>query len=191
MLFTKLRNHIAQLIDVNDFEIDEIIKTFSIVKYSSKTHILKKGQICNFIGFINEGCVEYYSKTNKKEHVISFLRENSWIGDLNSLLNQHTTNIYIKALEDTELLILDKVHFVSLINSHSTFLLYYLKAIHQLYMTANEQHALLLSHSAEERYNYLLENSPELISRISDKYLASYLGVQPPSLSRIKRKIKK
>jgi CRP/FNR family transcriptional regulator, anaerobic regulatory protein len=188
MLFPKLRTHIAHVIEINDVEMDEIIKAFSVVKYSAKTYILKKGQVCNFIGFINEGCVEYYSKTNKKEHVISFLRENSWIGDFNSLLNQNTTNIYIKALEDTELLILDKACFVSLINAHSSFLLYYLKATHALYMSANEQHALLLSHSAEERYSYLLENSPDLISRISDKYLASYLGVEPPSLSRIKRK---
>jgi CRP/FNR family transcriptional regulator, anaerobic regulatory protein len=188
MLSTNLRTHITHFIDATEIEIDEIIKAFSVIKYSAKTYILKKGQVCNFIGFINEGCVEYYSKTNKKEHVISFPRENSWIGDLNSLLNQNTTNIYIKALEDTELFILDKAGFVSLINSQSAFLLYYLKAIHELYMTANEQHALLLSHSAEERYNYLLANNPDLINRISDKYLASYLGVQPPSLSRIKRK---
>ncbi len=188
MLYRKLRDHIAHFIDISESEIDEIVKTFSVVKYSAKTYILKKGQVCNFIGFINEGCVEYHSKTNKKEHVISFQRENSWIGDLNSLLNHNKTNIYIKTLEETELFILDKTCFVSLIESHNVFLIYYLKAIHELYMNANEQHGLLLSHSAEERYNYLLENNPELINRISDKYLASYLGIQPPSLSRIKRK---
>jgi CRP/FNR family transcriptional regulator, anaerobic regulatory protein len=188
MPFTKIRNHITHFIDMEGAEMDDIIKAFSVIKYSAKTYIIKKGQVCQFIGFINEGCVEYFIKTNKKEQVISFPRENSWIGDLGSLLTMQTTNIYIKALEDTELLILDKARFTSLIKNHSSFLLYYLKAIHELYMTANEQHALLLSHSAEERYDYLLQNMPDLISRISDKYLASYLGVQPPSLSRIKRK---
>lgn len=188
MLYRKLRDHIARFIDINESELDEIIKAFSVVKYSAKTYILKKGQVCHFIGFINEGCVDYYSKTNKKEHVISFPRENSWIGDLNSVLNHSPTNINIKTLEDTELFILDKTSFVSLIENHKSFLVYYLKAVHELYMNANEQYALLLSHSAEERYNHILDNSPELINRISDKYLASYLGIQPPSLSRIKRK---
>lgn len=188
MLYRKLRNHIAHFIDINEIEIDEIVKAFRVVKYSAKTYILKKGQICHFIGFINEGCVEYHNRTNKKEHVISFLRENSWIGDLNSLLSLNSTNIYIKVLEDTELLVLDKSQFLYLVEHHNSFLLYYLKAIHELYMDTNEQYAMLLSHSAEERYNHLLDNSPELINRISDKYLASYLGIQPPSLSRIKRK---
>jgi CRP/FNR family transcriptional regulator, anaerobic regulatory protein len=185
---TKIRNHITHFIDINGEEMDDIIKAFNVVKYPAKTYIIKKGQVCHFIGFINVGCVEYFTKTNKKEQVISFPRENTWIGDLGSLLSGQSTNIYIKALEDTELLILDKARFSSLIENHSSFLLYYLKAIHELYMTSNEQHALLLSHSAEERYDSLLRNNPDLISRISDKYLASYLGVQPPSLSRIKRK---
>ena len=57
MLFTKLRNHITHFIEIDEAEIDDIIKAFTVVKYSAKTYILKKGQICNFIGFINEGCV--------------------------------------------------------------------------------------------------------------------------------------
>lgn len=192
MSFEKLRNHIAEFIEINTSEIETIINTFSIVKYPAKTYILKKGQVCSFIGFINEGCVEYHSKINKKEHIISFPKENWWIGDLNSLLSETPTDIYIKTLEDTEIFILDKEKFGYLIEKHINFLVYYLKIIHFMYMNVSEQYALTLSHSAEERYHKLLEQSPDLINRISDKHLASHLGIQPPSLSRIKRqKIKK
>ena len=188
MSFEKLRNHITQYIEIADSELEAIIETFSVIKYAPKTYILKKGQICNFIGFINEGCVEYHSKVNKKEQVISFPRENWWIGDLNSLLSHKPTNIYIKTLEDTEVLVLNKEKFTHLIETNSNFLVYYLKVIHYMYMNVSEQYALFLSHSAEERYKRLLEHSPDLINRVSDKHLASHLGIQPPSLSRIKRK---
>ena len=188
MSFEKLRNHIHQYIEIEDSELETIINTFSIVKYPTKTYILKKCQICNFIGFVNEGCVEYHSKVNRKEQVISFPRESWWIGDLNSLLSQTPTNIYIKTLEDTQLLVVDKDKFVYLIETYRNFLIYYLKIIHYMYMNVSEQYALVLSHSGEDRYNKLMENSPDLINRVSDKHLASYLGIQPPSLSRIKRK---
>ena len=188
MLYNKLRKHITDYVEIQDAELDSILNSFTVIKYPAKTYILKKGQVCNFIGFVNEGCLEFSNKIQKKEQVINFPKENWWIGDLNSLLNQTPSNFYFKTIEDTELLILNKDNFVTLIENHKSFLLYYLKITQGLYRDANEQYALALALSAEERYDTLLADSPDLISRIPDKYLASYLGIRPPSLSRIKRK---
>ncbi len=188
MLFNKLRKHISQHVEMTDVEFDIISKAFKVVRYQAKNNIHKKGQVLDFVAFVNEGCLENFIKIDKKEQVINFPMEGWWIGDLKGLLKNNPSNISVRTLEDTELLVLDKLYFLELIKSNYKFLLYFLIIVHEAYLQTNEQYAKTLALSAEERYDELILNAPNFVNRIPDKYLASYLGVQPPSLSRIKRK---
>jgi CRP/FNR family transcriptional regulator, anaerobic regulatory protein len=188
MLFQKLRKHISQYVEISDTEFDTISKTFKVVRYQAKNNILKKGQVLDFMAFVNEGCLENATKIGKKEQTINFSTEGCWIGDIKGLLKNNPSNISIKALESTELFVLDKPYFLESIKTNPKFLFYFLIIVYEAYLQTNEQYAKTLALSAEERYDELMENAPDFINRIPDKYLASYLGVQPPSLSRIKRK---
>jgi CRP-like cAMP-binding protein len=188
MLFHKLRKHISQYVEMSDVEFDTLSKAIKVVRYQAKNNIFKKGQVLDFVAFVNEGCLENFTKFGKKEQVINFPTEGWWIGDVKGLLKNYPSNISVRALEDTELLVLDKPYFFELIKDNYKFLTYFLITIHEAYIQTNEQYAKTLALSAEERYNELMENAPDFMNRIPDKYLASYLGIQPPSLSRIKRK---
>jgi CRP-like cAMP-binding protein len=188
MALKRISDHISQNIDISAIELETILNAFILEKYPAKTILLKKGQVCEFIGFVVEGCLAYYYKFQKKEQVFSLPRENWWIGDLNSLLTFQPSNLYIKTLEDTKILVLNKAEFDNLIKKAPNFIVYYLSMIHKHYLNTSEQCSMSLALSVEDRYQEILANMPELVNRIPDKYLASVLGVQPPSLSRIKRK---
>lgn len=191
MSLEKLKQHIRQIIDIENDELDQITSAFKLVKYSPKKIILKKGQECNFIAFINRGCLVYYSKFNEKERAINFPREDWWIGDLGSFLSHSPSNIYLKTLEEVELLTLDYKSFMNLIHNHPNYLRYHLINTHRSYMQIDERFAKITSLSAEDKYNLILKDSPDIINRVPSKYLASFLGIEPPSLSRIRRNMLK
>ena len=116
MSLDRLKQHIREIINIENDELDQITSAFKLVKYPPKKIILKKGQACDFIAFINRGCLVYYSKFDEKERVINFPRENWWIGDLDSFLSHSPSNIYLKTLEETELWTLDYNSFMNLIH---------------------------------------------------------------------------
>ena len=191
MSLDRLKQHIREIIDIENDELDQISSAFKLVRYPPKKIILKKGQACDFIAFINRGCLVYYSKFDEKERVINFPRENWWIGDLDSFLSHSPSNIYLKTLEDVELLTLDYTSFMNLIQHHPNYLRFHLIKTHRSYMQIDERFAQITSLSAEDKYNLILEDSPHIINRVPSKYLASFLGIEPPSLSRIRRNMSK
>ena len=191
MSLNKLEQHIREIIDIENNELDQITSVFKLVKYPPKKIILKKGQECHFIAFINKGCLVYYSKFGEKERVINFPRENWWIGDMDSFLSHSPSNIYLKTLEETELWTLDYTSFMNLIQNHPNYLRFHLINMHRSYMQIDERFAKLTSLSAEDKYNLILKDSPGVINRVPSKYLASFLGIEPPSLSRIRRNMSK
>ena len=191
MSLERLKQHIREIVDIENDELNQIISVFKLVKYPPKKIILKKGQECNFIAYINKGCLVYYTKFDERERVINFPRENWWIGDLDNFLSHSPANIYLKTLEETELLTLDYTGFMNLIQNHPNFLRFHLINTHRSYMQIDERFAKITSLSAEDKYNLILKDSPGIINRVPSKYLASFLGIEPPSLSRIRRNMSK
>ncbi len=189
MSFLKLKKQILDTKEITDTEFDDIANFFKIQKIEAKKYIFKKGQICDCIAFVSKGCLVFYSKYNNKERVINFLTEGSWVGDLNSFMNKKPTDFYLKTLENTELLTIDYESFMSLIKNHPNYTYYHLLATHKMYLNIEERLALSSALSAEERYNLVMKNDSDIVNRVPSKYLASYLGIEPPSLSRVRRKI--
>ena len=191
MSFDRLKQHIREIVDIENDELNQIISAFKLVKYPPKKIILKKGQECNFLAYVNKGCLVYYSKFDERERVINFPRENWWVGDLDSFLSHSSSNIYLKTLEETELLTLDYKSFMNLIQNYPNYLRFHLINTHRSYMQIDERFAKITSLSAEDKYNLILKDSPGIINRVPSKYLASFLGIEPPSLSRIRRNMSK
>lgn len=189
MSFAKLKKQISDTVEISNAEVEKISSFFKIQKFAPKKHLFKKGQVCDFMGYVSSGCLVFYSKYNNKERVINFLNEDCWVGDLNSFLNKKPTDFYLKTLEETELLTIDYDSFMYLIKNHPLYTYYHLMTTEKTYSAIEERLAISSSLSAEERYNTVLANEPEIINRVPSKYLASYLGIEPPSLSRIRRRI--
>ena len=127
---------------------------------------------------------------NGIEHNISFAIENWWLGDLQSFINNAPANQNIQALEDTVTFSINQEDWNSLIKEIPEFV-YYTRLLFRNTMFTHENRILQnLSFTAEERYLYFLNNYPDLSRRISQKHIASYIGITPEFLSMLRAKRK-
>jgi CRP-like cAMP-binding protein len=162
------------------------LKTLIIQK---KELLLKEGQICRQICYIEKGMVRCFYNLHEKEVSSWFMKEGDIIISVDSFFRQKPSYESIQVLEDCTLISLG---YEELQYCYKTFyeLNYIGRVLTERYYALSEQRLYSLRmQRAPERYEYLLENFPDLIKRVPSKYLASYLSISEETLSRIKRKI--
>ena len=191
-MYDLIMRNLAMHISLNEEEAEYAKTLLQCKTVKRNTLLLQSGEICRFIYFVNKGCLRIFNTDdNGDEHNINFSPENWWVVDISSFSTQTPAFYAIGALEDSELLYLSYNAFEQLcihvpkferffrILTQNGFYLY------QLRVTGN------LSQPAEERYMHFQQLYPGLEQRISQKHIASYLGITPVFLSRIrKRKFK-
>ncbi|HXP50608.1 MAG TPA: Crp/Fnr family transcriptional regulator [Bacteroidia bacterium] len=167
------------------------ISTLLIPKSVTKgTSLLSEGEVCQYNMFVIKGCLRsYVIDKNGKEHIIQFAPENWWISEQNSLLRQEPAIFFIDAVEDTQMLLMEK-NF----NEKLTEILpdggRMLQLLFQNSFKAMQKRVVnLLSASAEERYIDFIKTYPTVALRVPQKMIASYLGITPESLSRIRKEV--
>ena len=150
--------------------------------------LFQEGDICKFIGFTLRGCVRVFLVKDERERTLSFHTENQSFGDLRSFLNQEPSDFSCEAIECSKIILFDHdaMHFIKGLPDGQKFL-----RLHAEGFAAKMRNRLtsLYMDTPEERYRKLFENEPEIIDRVPNYHLASYLGIQPESLSRLKRRI--
>lgn len=151
--------------------------------------LLQEGEVCTKNTFVVEGCFRMYMVDDKgKEHNLQFAIENWWIGDIGSFHAAQASRLYIEAMEKSRVLQIKKEDQLRLFVEHPKF-----NRIFRVF-TENAlvafQHRVLqnISSTAEERYETFLERYPQLVNRISNVQIASYLGITPEFLSTIRKK---
>ncbi|HLX93690.1 MAG TPA: hypothetical protein VKR32_18530 [Puia sp.] len=166
----------------------ELVKDAFTHKHFRRRHLfLQAGNVCKFTAFIVKGAMRQYSVDDKGiEHVIRLYIENWWAVDRESLIKLKPSIYYIDAWEDTDVLLTTAAQFYSI----ST-----IPAIAELLRHLDENHAFAyqrritsaISSSAEERYFELQNTYPEFLQRFPQHIIASYLGISPEYLSRIRK----
>ncbi|MEN0004433.1 MAG: Crp/Fnr family transcriptional regulator, partial [Bacteroidota bacterium] len=161
-------------------------------RYSKKEHLLYASDYAKEVFFISSGCVRtYILDYNGIEHNISFAVENWWLGDLQSFITQTPAAQNIQALEDTVIFSISQENWNSLIKEVPEFV-YYTRILFRNTMFTHENRILQnLSFTAEERYNYFLKTYPNLSHRVSQKHIASYIGITPEFLSMLRARKKR
>lgn len=159
------------------------------VQFKKKSYLLRTGEVCNFEAFITKGCLMTYLLNEEgKETVLYFSIENWWVSDICSFNEQSKSDFYIQALEDAELLVLTPQTKEELLfkvpEFERTFRLMIQK---NLGVMQNRLHSIIAK-TAEERYNDFLLRYPTIPQRVSQHHIASYLGVTPEFLSKIRAK---
>ena len=185
-----LSKNLSTLIEIKKEEIEEF-ESFLIKRTVSKKHnLLNQGSVCKFVAFINKGCLRSYSvDANGIEHIAQFGVENYWIADLYSFLNQTPATLNIEAIEDTEVLLLEHANLEKLYRSIPSLERYFRILFQNAYTSTQRRLNSTLSISAADRYSDLITAYPELIKRVPLIHIASYLGIQGPSLSRIRKRM--
>jgi CRP-like cAMP-binding protein len=156
-------------------------------KLRRKQLLSAQGDICQHIAFVNKGCLRSFvmDKTGI-EHVVQFAIEGGTISDLTSFLNGSPANCYIEALEDSELLLMDKSGRESLMHSIPQFEKIIRGKLEENVIAHSFRVNSLLCQNAQERYITFINMYPKLVNRIPQHLIASYLGITPSFLSRIR-----
>ena len=153
---------------------------------------MQPGSITQYEYFVNKGCLKVYSlDRNGVEHVSMFAIEDFWTGDMSSFMLQQPSTYFIKALEDSEFLMIPKENFDRLFSEIPKFERFY-RILYQRSLVSYIQRTNQgISLTAEERYEIFLDKYPQIANRITQKDLAAYLGITPEFLSMIRSRIVK
>lgn len=162
------------------------LTTKTIKKYD---FFLKEGEICNHIAFVNKGLVRFYFIKDEKEHISDFKLTGEWISNYGSFLSKEKSLFYIDAMEDTELFLLSYADIQKLYDMGKAYERMGRLMVEQVFLRTINRHISMLTNNPEERYVKLLEEKPYLFERVPLKQIASMLGIEPESLSRIRKRI--
>lgn len=189
-MFEVLFSHIEEKVKLNDQEKQDISGFFSFKKIRRKQYILEEGEICKNLVFIKKGLLKSYRLDDKgSEHITVFGWEGWWISDFKSFLKQQPAMLFIEAVEDTELLIISREHYEQLMLAVPIMNRYFRILYENSLITKDERLISSNSHTAEEKFQRLINYNPEIIHRVPQHLVASYLGLAPATLSRIRKKL--
>jgi CRP-like cAMP-binding protein len=151
--------------------------------------LVREGEINKNGAFVAKGFLRSYMIDNKgKQHIIQFAPENWWISDKDALAGGKTSSLFIDAIEDSELLLLDFAGHKTLLEKLPGYAASFQQGMHKR-MAAKDQRIIdTLTASAEERYQDFLKTYPTIAQRVPQHMLASYLGITPETVSRIRKK---
>lgn len=169
----------------------EVIASVCIVKKLRKQQfLLQQGEVWRHNVFVTEGCLRRYSIDDKGiEHVIQFSTENWWAGDRQSLLNETPSKYNIDAIENSVIILIRKEDFDMLCVRIPAFNALINKILQGGFNASQERINTMISMTAEQKYLNFLTTFPGLANRVPRHMIASYLGITPETLSRIKKQL--
>ncbi|WP_295717821.1 Crp/Fnr family transcriptional regulator [Mucilaginibacter sp.] len=188
-MYEVITQSLRKLVDFTDEELFMFMQKLKVVALKKYGFYLKEGQTCKGMVIVQKGCLRYFSRDEKGDHTIGFAFEGEWIGDYESFLLQAPSPDFIEAIEDTELFILSYADMQALYNHSQRFERFGRIIAERLFIDTARNNRNLKMQSAENRYRELLNTQPRIFERLPQHMIASYLGIQPQSLSRIRAKL--
>jgi len=188
--FDTLQVYLQTRASFTDSDFDFIRKIFLPRTLRANEPLQRAGEVSKYAAFVARGCLRSYVIDPKgKEHIVLFAPENWWLADNTSLATKTPSKYFMDAIEDSDVLLIDPPSHERLVESIPAYAAAFRKGL-QKHSAAKDQRIVnSLSSSAEERYLDFLAMYPTIVSRVPQWMLASYLGVSPETISRIRRKL--
>jgi len=159
-------------------------------KLKRKEFFLQEGQICHHHGFVATGCFKTYAvDAAGKQHNLQFAAENDWIVDIASFYSDKPSKLFIETLEPSNILVIEKNDLLGFYKKYPKFVRYFKVIFENKFVEMQNRVLQNISSTAEGRYLAFLEQYPHLANRIPSLQIASYLGVTPEFLSKIRKDI--
>lgn len=159
-------------------------------KIRKKQYLLQEGDVCKAIAFVEKGALREYTIDEKgTEHIFQFALEGWVISDLYSFMTGEPATYNIDALEDSELVLISKSAQDEILKRVPKYETYSRMQLTGAYLAMQKRVTSLISLSVEERYMYFTKLYPDIVQRVPQHMIASYMGLTPETLSRIRKKI--
>ncbi len=180
---------LSKLKNVSDEENREMAVAFPVKTFSKGTLLLKAGQIAKDAYFIIEGCIRRYSLIDGEEVTTDFYTEGHSAADFNSMANKTPSKHYLVCVEKTTVSVSNVEKEAAFYRSFPRFEAMCRVEFEKMMGEKADQVEAFAQKDPEERYVFLLEERPDLLSRVPQYQIASYLGIKPETLSRIRKRI--
>ena len=186
----KIKKSTEHIISLTDDELSTLCDAFEFKSLRKNEFFLKEGQVCDFIGLLTSGVVIYFKTLeNGDEVTIHFAFEGDWVNNNLSRLNNTPSAISIKAIEDSEILIIKQADITDLYLQIPKIERLGRILTEQAFIKFVEQTIDFQTLTAKERYEKLLKTYPEIFQKVQLYHIANYLGIAAKSLSRIRKEL--
>jgi CRP-like cAMP-binding protein len=188
--FGVLRTYLQARASFADAELEFIETMFVPASLPANDFLQRAGGVAKYSAFVARGCLrKYVIDAQGKEHIVQFAPETWWLADAASLANGTPAQYFIDAVEDSELLLIDLPSHEAIVEKVPGYADAFRRGLQKHAAARDERIVSSLSASAQERYMAFLETYPSIATRVPQRMLASYLGVSPETISRIRRKL--
>ncbi|XWW48558.1 Crp/Fnr family transcriptional regulator (plasmid) [Fibrella sp. USSR17] len=168
-----------------------LIQSFlSVKKIRKRQYLLQEGDVCKVIAFVEKGALRSYTVDGEgREHILQFALEGWFISDLYSFLTGEVSMYNIEAIDDSELVLINQSAYEEVLKRSPSYQAYMLQLITGAYVALQKRLNATVSLSPEELYQSLIALYPDIVQRVPQHMIASYMGLTPETLSRIRRRL--
>ncbi|MET3982084.1 CRP-like cAMP-binding protein [Mucilaginibacter sp. UYP25] len=185
-----LKAVINSILPMPDKDLERIVPLINCIAVPKKSWLLQQGQVCKYVYFLTRGIFRmYYVDLEGNEINCRFTTKNNFLVDFQSFLSQQQSRYYWQAMEDSELMAFRYEDVQQLYLQSISWEKFGRLIAERVYQQLNERIEMLQFLSPEERYLHLMQTRPELFSQVSQFHIASYLGIKPESLSRLRKRL--
>lgn len=186
-MYEVFRQYINSKTTITDEEFSLIQSLGTLKKLQKKQFLLHEGMVWKYNAFVCKGCLRTYRIDDKgNEHILQFSIENWWTGDRESLITGNPAQSNIEALEDSVILLFTQEQFLTICKEIPNFNAMVINILEKSFIAAQNRIHASISYSTEEKYQSFLNSYPNIANRIPQHMIASYLGVTPETLSRLR-----
>lgn len=189
-MYATLKKFLKSKVDLDDTRLQEICSYFSLLRTKRNEILLTYDQVCKNYYFINKGCIRLFtvgSDGNESSRYFAF--EENFATALPSFIDQLPAEEYLQTIEKSELLYISRTDFYHLVQTSPEFSKIYTEILELGFIVAQKRIYGFQGFDALAKVQWLIQHQPRLLLRVSNKMAASYLGIAPSTLSRIKSKL--
>ncbi len=186
------KKRLSEFFRINGGDLELLLKKIVVREIPSKTILLSEGEMATKLFLVIRGCLRtFFIKENGSEITSQFFIENQMVASFESAMTGTPSRSHIEAIEDSTIGIIKMKDLENLIMTCDPIKKYFIEHLRTRLMYYMHQHASFILDSPEKRYVNLVKERPDLVSRLPQQYIASYLGITPVSLSRIRARLKR
>lgn len=186
MSMSPIKDIIIRQLTLSETCYERFLEVSELREFSKKELVLPVGKVCSFIGFVEEGVLRSYREKDGEEYISDFYVPGSFVTSYRSFLNQEPSAGAIQALENCVIRYLSRANYNLLLSESAEWYKLGKYIVDTLFIKKCIKETSFLMDSALERYRLLLNTYPQIEQHVSQYHIASYLGIKPESLSRIK-----